>query len=191
MMTEDIAFNIQTEFHTLRHFESVDTTIENRLLAAGYTQGNIKTERAILGSKFHTSFASSVEKLLARIADYPFVSRVGINGNLTLEYDINTKDFPQGIGTCGILNKAELSQKQVSEIYVDASRGYDVNVVSVSSLPNTNTCTLIVTAAHEGRLLISAFPGSAAMPLPNNKMPEEMYRACVAFWAEHVFLKLS
>ncbi len=74
MMIADITFDLQTEFHTLKHFESIDSSIEKRLLDVGCTHDRVKAEREVLGSKFLTSFATSVEDLLARIADYPFIS---------------------------------------------------------------------------------------------------------------------
>jgi hypothetical protein len=184
-----IKFNLQSEFHMLRHFESVDDITLMQLIDNGYTQNQIQEELLLPGSKFFSHFANDIKELLEKVLQHPYKKSTGINGNHIIEYDLPIADFPNGIGTKAVVSLDEISKEQQVQIFYEKNRNFSLAHLLVHELPFTNQCTLILKPISEGHSFISAFSGESAMPIPDYKMTNAQFDACKAYWDRHVFLK--
>jgi hypothetical protein len=186
-----ITFNIQSEFHMLRHFNNVKPDIYEMLIRDGFTQKQINEELLLVGSKFNSDFASDINSLLQRFEQYPTNETIGINGNLILECQVSETDFPNGIGTKAVIPIQEISEEERRFVYLKKNRDVDLLHYNISIFPITNTCTLILKPLKNGYLFISSFPGFPAMPIPLIEMDLALYSNCKQFWDNHVFLNMD
>ena len=186
---EKVSFTPQSQFHMLRHFESVDDAILHMLLDNGYTQNQIQQELSLTGSKFFSQFANDIKELLEKVLLYPYTKSTGINGNHIIEISIPHNEYPNGIGSKGVVSINEISSEQKPQIFYEKNRNFPLAHLLVDTLPVTNNCTLILKPIPEGYAFISAFSGESAMPIPDFKMPKSQFDACKAYWDRHVFLK--
>jgi hypothetical protein len=173
----------------LRHFESVDDVLLELLLNNGYNQNQIQQELALPGSKFFSHFANDIKELLEKVLLYPHSKSTGINGNHIIEISIPQNEYPNGIGTKGVVSINEISSEQKPQIFYEKNRNFPLAHLLVDTLPITNQCTLILKPIPEGYAFISAFSGESAMPIPDYKMSKSQFEACKAYWDQHVFLK--
>ena len=186
---QSIKFTPQSQFHMLRHFESVDDATLQLLLNNGYTQNQIQQELSLPGSKFFSHFAHDINELLEKILQHPYQKSTGINGNHIIESVLPIGEYPNGIGTKAVVSIDDISSAQKAQIFKEKNRNYSLAHLLVDSLPVTNQCTLILKPIPEGYAFITAFSGESAMPIPEFKMSKSQFDACKAFWDEHVFLK--
>jgi hypothetical protein len=173
----------------IRHFESVDDDILKLLLNNSYTQNQIQQELALPGSKFFSHFAKDIKELLENVLKYPYIKSTGINGNHIIEISIPQNEYPDGIGTKGVVSINEISSEQKPRIFYEKNRNFPLAHLLVDTLPLTNNCTLILKPIPEGYAFISAFSGDSAMPIPDYKMSKSQFDACKTFWEGYVFLK--
>ncbi|MCX6294149.1 MAG: hypothetical protein NT127_07640 [Sphingobacteriales bacterium] len=186
---QSIKYTPQSQFHMLRHFESVDDATIQLLLNNGYTQNQIQQELSLTGSKFFSHFANDINELLEKILQHPYQKSTGINGNHIIELVLPIGEYPNGIGTKAVVSLAEISSSQKAQIFKEKNRNYELAHLLVDTLPVTNQCTLILKPIPEGYAFITAFSGESAMPIPDYKMSKSQFDACKTFWDEHVFLK--
>ena len=184
-----IKFNLQSEFHMLRHFESADEKMLELLLKEGYKIAEIKKELSLPGSKFHSDFANDIGELIVRFEQYSYSETIGVNGNLILQSSIIKSEFPNGIGTHAVIPIQDITDKERKNVYTQKNREMELLHYNVKLLPSTNECTLILKPIKNGYLFISSFPGPAAMPIPSTSMDLELYSKCRKFWDNHVFLE--
>lgn len=186
-----IQYNLHSEFHMLRHFESIDDGIQEKLLSNGYGVSQIQQALSLTGSKFFSHFANDIKELLEKILHYPYQKSTGINGNHIIETIIPYEEYPNGIGTKAVVSFDEISKEKQAQIFYEKNRGFPLAHLMVDELPVTNQCTLILKPSVDGYVFISAFSGVSAMPIPDEKMSKEIYEKCVDFWSTHVFFKNS
>jgi hypothetical protein len=186
---QSIQLTLQSQFHMIRHFESVDDDILKLLLNNGYTQIQIQQELSLPGSKFFSHFANDIKELLEKVLQYPYSKSTGINGNHIIEISIPQNEYPNGIGTKGVVSINEIPSEQKPQIFYEKNRNFPLAHLLVDTLPISNHCTLILKPIPEGYAFISAFSGESAMPIPDYKMTKPQFDACKTFWDGHVFLK--
>jgi len=186
---QSIKYTNQSQFHMLRHFESVDDDILQILLNNGYTQNQIQQELSLPGSKFFSHFANDIKELLEKVLQYPYTKSTGINGNHIIEISIPQNEYPDGIGTKGVVSINEISTEQKSNLFYEKNRNFPLAHLLVDIFPVTNNCALILKPIPEGYAFISAFSGDSAMPIPDYKMSKSQFDACKTFWDSHIFLK--
>ena len=186
---QSIKYTPKSQFHMLRHFESVDDVTTQLLLNNGYTQNQIQQELSLTGSKFFSHFANDIKELLEKILQYPYKKSTGINGNHIIESTLPIQEYPNGIGTKAVISMDETSSAQLAQIFYEKNRNYTLAHVFVDSLPVSNQCTLILKPISEGYAFITAFSSESAMPIPDYKMSKSQFDACKAYWDGHVFLK--
>jgi len=186
---DKVSYTHQSQFHMLRHFESVDDATLQLLLNNGFTQNQIQQELSLTGSKFFSHFANDIKELLEKILLHPYQKSTGINGNHIIETTLPIEDYPKGIGTKAVVSMEEISLAQQAQIFKEKNRNYALAHLLIDSLPVTNQCTLILKPIPEGYAFITAFSGESAMPIPDYKMSKSQFDACKAYWDEHVFLK--
>jgi hypothetical protein len=173
----------------LRHFETIDDCINEKLLSNGFTISQIQQEFLLPGSKFFNHFANDIKELLEKSLQHPYQKSTGINGNHIIEILIPIDEYPNGIGTKGVVPINEISADQKSQIFYEKNRNFPLSLLLVDVLPVTNQCTLILKPSVDGYVFISAFSGESAMPIPDYKMTKAQFDACKNFWDQHVFLK--
>jgi len=173
----------------LRHFESVDDALLQLLLNNGYTQNQIQQELSLPGSKFFSHFAKDIKELLEKVLKYQHTKSTGINGNHIIDISIPQNEYPNGIGTKGVVSINEIPSEQKTQIFYEKNRNFPLAHLLVDTLPVTNQCTLILKPIPEGYAFITAFSGESAMPIPDYKMSKSQFDACKAYWDGHVFLK--
>jgi len=186
---QSIQFTLQSQFHMLRHFESVDDALLQLLLNNGYTQNQIQQELSLPGSKFFSHFAKDIKELLEKVLKYQHTKSTGINGNHIIDISIPQNEYPNGIGTKGVVSINEIPSEQKTQIFYEKNRNFPLAHLLVDTLPVTNQCTLILKPIPEGYAFITAFSGESAMPIPDYKMSKSQFDACKAYWDGHVFLK--
>ena len=185
---ENIRFKIDTEFHLLRHFRTANPELTRRLKMQGYTQEQIAEVLSLPGSRFHNDFAKSIDDLIERLRNAVVKEHAGLNGNRIITADFPRDIHKEGIGTIALLPFSELDAFQQSKVYQAENRGYLLKHLEVSNLPYTWQLTMILATAEDGLRLITAFPGTPGLPLPNEQMNKDMYEQCEAFWDKQVFL---
>jgi len=173
----------------LRHFESVDDATLQLLLNNRYSQNQIQQELSLPGSKFFSHFANDITELLVKILQQHYKKSIGINGNHIIESILSIDEYPNGIGTKGIISIDEISPEQRTQIFYQKNRNFALAHLLVDSLPITNQCTLILKPIPEGYAFITAFSGESAMPIPDYKMSKKQFETCKAYWDGYVFLK--
>jgi len=184
-----IHFPLQSEFHMLRHFESIDTITQEKLLSNGYSLSQIQQELLLPGSKFFTHFANDINELLEKVLQHPNQKSTGINGNHIIESELSITDYPNGIGTKAVVALDEISKEQQAHIFYEKNRKFSLAHLLVDELPVTNQCNIILKPIPEGYTFITAFSGETAMPIPDYKMTNAQFNACKSYWDGHVFLK--
>ena len=186
-----IHFTLQSEFHMLRHFQTADGVTQEKLLANGYSLSQIQQELSLPGSKFFTHFANDIIELLEKVLQQPYQKSTGINGNHIIESEYSIVDYPNGIGTKGVVSLNAISKEQQAKIFYEKNRNFSLAHLLVEELPKSNQCTLILKPVPEGYTFVTAFSGESAMPIPDYKMTNAQFEACKLFWYKHVFLKMK
>lgn len=188
MEKEDIVIPQSSHFHMLRHFSSVTDEQIDKFESAGITKATINIEMFRPGSRFFTQFASNTEQLVNAMFLYGFTSSTGENGNLILYCTVPTTDFPDGIGSKGVVALDQLTSLERDLVYEDTNRGVALLHLKVDNLPVCNDYTVILLPRESHFIFITAFPGKPALPLPDRSMNKFLFDKCKKFWFDHVFL---
>jgi hypothetical protein len=182
MEKNQIYIPIEAEFHMLRHFELCSAKSLDRILVQ-YTQEQIDTEMAQIGSRFYHSFATDIPSILDHVFAGDFKQKTGNNGNAILSLQTDTQ-----VGEHGVAEMDTLTQAQKDKISLQNNRGLVLMHLQVDQLPSTNAYVLILKPIENGYNFITAFPGDEGMPLPYETLPEDFRKECKAYWDRHVFL---
>ena len=185
-----ISYNDRTLFHLLRHFSLVNDNAIKCLIDRGYSKASIDENLQIPGSKFHDFFATDIKSLMLQCDAINKTTSLRKNGYLHISYEFEELKFPIGIGTIGIITLEELKSISSNQPVLKKNRGHQLLHTTVSKLPTTNMLTLVLKEQQSSNFLITAFPGSPALPLPSTKFSAELNETCKLFWEQHVFLSL-
>mgnify|MGYP000146081633 CR=1 FL=1 len=185
-----ITYNDRTLFHLLRHLSFINENALQCLLDRGYSQVSIDQNLQIPGSKFHDFFGTDIKTLLLQCATVKEIASFRQNGYLHLSYEFNLLQFPEGIGTLGVVSIKDLKLFTLNQPFLKQNRGHLLLHAIVSKLPTTNLLTLVIREQQTSNFLITAFPGPAAFPLPSTKYSIEFNESCKLFWEQQVFLSL-
>ena len=184
MEKEKIKFSIESIFHMIRHFERANHQDISKLKLAGYSDLQIEEENKRHGSKFSTHYAKSIEDLLDKIRHEKFKLFKGENDNIQLLFSTDNK-----IGTDCVVDFNFLSEDQKSKLYLIENRGYFLNHLDVTDIPNTNKWTMILKPKKNNTYqFITAFPGELALPIPIPEMNNTLKQKCIIYWNSHLFL---
>lgn len=185
---EEVRLGSESEFHMLRHFSSVEEGMLANIRGKGHSRREIDDMLNAPGSRFHATFADSIDGLLEILFKYPFRMNEGISGNLELEWGFPMAEYPSGVGTRSVSSMESLSEEQRRSVYILKNRGMDLLHLDVEALPATWDCCLVLKRIKAGFLFITAFPGNPALPLPYAGMEPAALAACSEYWDSHVFL---
>ena len=182
MEKNQVNIPIEAEFHMLRHFEQCSAQSLDRIRVQ-YSQEQIDSEMAQAGSRFYHSYATDIPSILDHVFARVFNQKTGNNGNVILSLQTDTQ-----VGENGVAEIDTLTQDQKDKIKFQNNRGLDLMHLQVDQLPPTNAYVLILKPIENGYNFITAFPGDEGMPLPYETLPEDLRKACKAYWDKHVFL---
>lgn len=186
-----LTYNDHTLFHMLRHFESIHELAQNCLIERGYKPSAIDAALAIPGSRFHVNFAQDLKKL-ERQMQLGVKQKVHSNpGYQHWQISFDKYQFPNGIGTLGVVPISDLEKLGASHLIQKFNRGILIQHATVNVLPNSWDMTVVVKEQKNYHLLITAFPGMPSMPLPKLHHDTQFNRACQDYWKEHCFLELN
>lgn len=185
-----ITYNDRTLFHMLRHFESIHEDAIACLLNRGYQQKQIDAALKIPGSRFHSGFAQDLKLLQQQWSHGQVISEAITGDYLQLHLKFEEANYPLGIGKVGVVPIADLSKLGASAVLIKENRGVPLPHARVNLLPNTWEMSLVLKPQKNYHLLITAFPGTMALPVPNIQMKEADLKASTQFWENHVFLEL-
>lgn len=188
MEKEDLVIPQSSHFHMLRHFSSVTYEQIDKFKSEGITKATIDIEMSRPGSRFFAQFSSNIEQLINALFMYDFTSSTGENGNLILHCTVPTRDFPNGIGSKGVVALDQFTSLERDLVYEDTNRGVALLHLKVDKLPFCNEYTVILLPRDTHYIFITAFPGKPAMPLPDRSMNKFLFDKCKQFWSNHVFL---
>ncbi|MBM3455388.1 MAG: hypothetical protein FJX80_09600 [Bacteroidetes bacterium] len=192
MVRSQIIHNLESAYHMLRHFECLPFVLEEKLITKGYSKADIKVSLEAPGSRFSLNFAQTIEDMLDRLfIDSSYKKVEGINENLLIHAIVTPEKCIGEVGTCGVIAIDSLEEAMRAKIYRKKNRGVELWHLDVEKLPKTNNFTVILKPSEENFIFITAFPGPPAMPLPNHKMPLNIFKFCSKFWDSHVFLTLN
>ena len=192
MVRSQIIHTLDSAYHMLRHFECLPVELEEKLIAKGYSKNEMKVSLEVPGSRFSLNFAQTIEDLLDRLfIDSSYSIGEGINGNLLIHAAVTPDKFSGKVGTCGVMAIDSLEEVMRAKIYRKKNRGIDLLHLDVIELPQTDEFTLILKPANEHLIFITAFPGPLALPLPDHRMPSDLYDASRIFWDNHTFLNIT
>lgn len=183
-----IKYRIDNAFHMLRHFERVEDQLQDSLMKAGHVEKTIQAALTLPGSRFFADFALDIPGLLNQTLQYPFVVLETGDRNIQLNGKVPSEDFPNGIGTKGVIHIDELTDSERGRIFLRKNRGLDLLHLPVDKIPPTWEFTLVLRPTQQGHVFITAFPGPPAMPLPQRRLGRKRQEECKAFWDRHVFL---
>ncbi len=186
-----LTYNDHTLFHMLRHFESIHEAAQNCLLERGYKPTAIKAALALPGSRFHASFAQDLKKLEEQM-------QLGIKqtihsktGYQHWQISFDKQQFPNGIGTLGVIPVANAEKLGAGNLLHKFNRGILIQHATVDVLPNSWEMSVVVKQQKNYDLLITAFPGLPSMPLPKLNLNTPFNHTCEVFWNEHAFLEIN
>ncbi len=186
-----ITYNDRTLFHMLRHFDQINDGAIDCLMKRGFSHQAMEEALHIPGSKFYATFAQDLKMLEQQFAFGLALNQEIVGKYLQVQLRFEPSQFPQGIGTLGVVPITNLDKLGVRELVKKENRGISLQHALVDKLPPTWEMSLILKPQTNYHLLITAFPGTRAYPMPNSNMPELFFKACTNFWDNHVFLELG
>jgi hypothetical protein len=185
-----LAYNDHTLFHMLRHFETIHEPAFTCLLERGYSPQAIKTALQIPGSRFLSSFAQDLKLMEQQMLFGKKQIEVMENGYHHWYFQFDPKQFPDGIGKIGVVPIKNLAVLGAVNLVQKFNRGLFLKHATVDKLPVCWEMTVVVKPQKNYYLLITAFPGSASMPLPKPKLDTVFNNQCLDYWTSHAFLEL-
>lgn len=187
---QQISYNDRTLFHMLRHFEYINDQARSCLIDRGYTNDAIDQGLAIPGSKFHQSFATDLKTLMTNFLPNEICKRTAKNKYSETCFHFKKEDFPDGIGKKGIISLKEVEQDPAVPIVQKLNRGILLNHALVTTIPKEWEVTIVIKPQKNYNLLITAFPGATAMPVPKRSMSKSEWELSSKYWEQHCFLEL-
>ena len=188
LQREQVVIGPDAGFHMLRHFQHPSSDMMKAIRRNGHSEAEINHMLIAAGSRFSGAFAQSIEALLDQVFQYPYTLSTGITGNVELCWDIPKDEWPDGIGTTSVVSMQSLNEQQLSNLCKKENRGLSLWHLQVDAMPNTSQCALILKPSVGEFAFITAFPGSASLPLPDKRMSDEVFTICKDFWDRQVFL---
>jgi hypothetical protein len=188
MEKNSIKFNVETEYHMLRHFSGPKETYIKNFTALGKSVFEIENELNEIGSRFIPPFATNIQQIIDRLFSFGFIETVGINGNKILKCSVSKEYFPNGIGSQSVIPINSLSPEHREQVFYKENRGIKLKHFKVDEMPSTSEFCVILKPHKSEYIFITAFPGNQTMPLPNHHMDKLLYEECKSFWENHVFL---
>ncbi len=188
LIHSDFTFNLDRQFHCLRHF-SFDGNDQLRRLEAkfpSYSTTQIQQELELIGSKFHADFAQEPFEILDQ---FKKASRMQIpieNNKTLIQFAFSKDDFPNGIGNSALLPLSELDEAQQARKYKVKRGDFEVWTCEVAKLPTSNKLSIIAFENQGNFDIITLFPGEYAPAFPRGT--SELDEQNRMFWEGHCLL---
>lgn len=180
---KNIIFPADAIYHSLTHFELLDSAIRKQLHDAGFDDTQIDAQLLVPGSKFFSLFATSpqmaVDKLKMLFPSQFINAQPESDGRIRLSFDCG-----EYIGNQNVVDEHVLTDCEKRTIRKDIRNGCPVRTVRMERVIPTRMCQLILTMQDDTGYLCSLFPGELAPPLPRseNEVPDP-------YWKTHLFVR--
>jgi hypothetical protein len=180
-------YTMEEELHLIRHFQELDEDYITSLIERKFfnNREEIFKELQMAASKFYSTLWKNPKELLNDVKDK-------ITGMAT-KTDLWNNDYyeirlGQGVGYLNVVNKSQLDNLTLSNLYLKERSGFNAWHVSTNDQFEATTFTLVMNDAATKRIK-TAFPGEYAPPFPNVKNnTKEQYDFAKDYWENHVFL---
>ncbi len=185
----DYTFNLDRQFHCLRHF-SFEGNEQLRRLAAkfpSYSTSQIQQELNLIGSKFYADFAQEPLDILKQLKKASQTQNPIENNKTLIQFAFSKVDFPNGIGNSALLPLSELDEAQQARKYKVKRGDFEVWTCEVVRLPTTNVLSIITMEKAGVFDIITLFPGDYAPAFPRGT--SELDEQNRMFWEGHCLLR--
>ena len=182
---------LETELHMLRHFMNIEVQLLEKLLESGISDSQVDKYLSEPGSRFYPDFAFNTKQLFIKALENKSEITIGENGNYIFFFQLSKIDYPGGVGTKSVVDLKAIPENERRNIFIKNNRGFPLQHFTVKELPSANEFVMILKPFKERFIFITAFPGSPAMPIPDQGMGKEFFEKCKLFWDNHVFLVKS
>ena len=186
-----IKFEPERQFHVLKHFVSIEENYRKELVLTGvYTGADIDKRLVMTGSKFLPGFADTPPGVMKKIRSdrgFKMVSIRKDNDRMEVEILFPGSEYPGGIGLDCLLSFDQVKNRR--KMYRMENDHFPLWCIKGSPVP-TWTLNLVLFKTGGELHVSTCFPGKYAPPLPDKEEQSgELYRECVAFWENHVFIE--
>ena len=185
------SFSAETLLHLCRHFSSLPPEEIQSLQDKGFTLQEIQKEFSLPGSKFHNPPFSGLNALVQFI-QYNWSSRLDLSEKkdiLTSTWNLSKAEYPQGIGTDGIVAIQSLNVEEKNKIYHKDRKGTIVNAYPTQQVVISHSLVLISKISEKDLSCITIYPGTYAPPFPDPSMEADYYNLCKEFWNKHALIE--
>ncbi len=183
-------FGPERQFHTMKHFSSIDEAFVKQFLHQYQNIEGIEESLAKNVSKFHPTFANNPFSVIGRLSnpDLYELRHVRENGKrIEIQLGFSPDQFPEGIGWDRIISLEELPGSARTFVKkMDGLLFCNYNVMPSS----TWDLNIILEKTDEGYEIITFFPGILAPPLPGKGVQSKSeFERSTKFWTSHVIVK--
>ena len=184
-------FSVETQFHVLKHFNSIDDEFYEKLINANYSKIDIAQQLKLQSSKFYSLFSTNLKAIVERVLNGFPSSEIKLNPiSLRIEilFEFSNAEYPNGIGTDYLLHKNELTEEQIENIQRRSVENPHIYITNGKAI-TTNKLNFVIEQKENKYQIITIYPGKYAPPFPDEeKQNHELFMVCKTFWDEHVFV---
>ena len=185
-----ICFELDRQFHVLKHFFKVDRKYSEKITLEGnFSASEIEDQLADAGSKFYPEFVKNPLELINKLElknQFTVIHEEQDPERLEFQIEFRKGSYPNGIGTDVVFLCDEVKDR--TEIHHEEINGISIQVVKGTPKP-TWRLNLILHKSEEFISVNTIFPGLYAPPFPNSeKQTREQYIVCKKFWEKHGFI---
>jgi hypothetical protein len=184
---EAININITEDslIYNIRHFKSIDSQFEEKLKSLGFSHKEILDRLSIIGSKFNEDFVSDPVELVEMLNQInPQKTVFQENGRIALIFQ-----FSSSVGTDSLIKKMRIISEERKNIYLEERGSFNVGVIQLDYLPQTNQIVVIVDAKSYN--LVTLYPGIYAPSFPTEDQSKGDNQISLDFWKKHLFIKIK
>lgn len=180
---KNIIFPADAVYHSLTHFEVLDSAIRKQLRDAGFDDTQIDAQLLTPGSKFFSSFGTSPQMIVDKLRMlFPLLftkANPESDGRIRLSFDCG-----EYIGNHNIVDEQILTDCEKQTICMDIRNGCPIRTVWMERVIPTRMCQLILAMQDNTGYLCSLFPGELAPPLSCSGN-----EALDPYWRTHLFIR--
>lgn len=181
---KNIVFSTDAQFHTLVHFEQIDTPYQNFLIDAGYNVENIKEQLGTIRSKFYPQLFNNPVELVPLIEKAKKQEINYDSGKISIQ--INT-DI--AIGKDNLVKIDSLKNQDQQKLKKVELNGVELWKIVAEPVPTHQINAILFTESTQNTL-VTIFPGTFAPPFPDkNKQSQKEWSMSNEFWTKHAFIE--
>ena len=192
MMPVPTHYSVKTQFHILRHFNRIDADYRRELVEqTDFTDSDIRSQLAIVGSKFNPGFAKNPVQLWEKIQSHEqfFYPDIGDwkEKRFPVIVSYSLDDYPGGVGEDTLIRLGNLLPAEKTLLKKQDRDGILVNHLQTTKTNPTWQVNVILWREKE-LIVRTIFPGIYAPPFPDpQRQNEKELLESKRFWDQHAF----